>query len=370
MTNVQTSLSPSERTILDIVRRHRSLSRAAISAECDLAQQSVHRLIEQLIEGGLLRAGEPVRSGRGQPSPRIELVREAVHTIGLSISTDCVVLCLADLGCNVVEEVILPKPPLDREASLAQINEAIASMLKRNRVARKRVAGVGVAITGFFVGGEGRVNAPEPLREWSLIALLPILEKAFGLPVWIENNATTAAIGESLLGVGLWARSFFYLSFNYGFGGGAVIDGRPYFGSHRNAGEMTIFEADEAERRPALQYLIAELRANGIELDSVEQLRERFDPNWPGVQTWITRTLPALDRVINSVAGLVDPEVIVFGGQLPKALGTMLIEHAKFYEKHRYGVAPPRPKLVLSEAAGDATVIGAALVPLKQLYFQ
>ncbi|MDP9651562.1 ROK family transcriptional regulator [Paraburkholderia caledonica] len=367
---MQTSLSPSERTILDIVRRYGAPSRAAICAECDLAQQSVHRLVEQLIVRGLLRAGEPVKGGRGQPSPRIELVREAVYAIGLSINTDSVALCLADLGCNVIEEVLLPTPPLRREAALAQIGEATAAMLKRNKVARKRVVGVGVAITGFFVGDEGRVSTPEPLKEWSLLALAPMLEAALGLPVWIENNAKTAAIGESLLGVGLWARSFFYLSFNYGFGGGVVIDGMPYFGSHHNAGEMTIFEPDEAERRPALQYLLAELRANGITVDSVEALRERFDPAWPGVEAWLARTLPALDRVINSVAGLVDPEAIVFGGQLPTALGSMMIERAQFYGKHRYGVAPPRPKLVLSEAAGNATVIGAALLPLKQCFFR
>lgn len=64
---------------------------------------------------------------------------------------------------------------------------------------------VGVAIAGFFVAGRSQVNASEPLQDWSLVDLVPILEEALRLPVWLENNATTAAIGESLLGVGLWA---------------------------------------------------------------------------------------------------------------------------------------------------------------------
>jgi predicted NBD/HSP70 family sugar kinase len=70
------------------------------------------------------------------------------------------------------------------------------------------------------------------------------------------------------------------------------------------------------------------------------------------------------------VSGLFDPEAIVFGGQLPAQLGRMLIERARFWEKHRYGVAPPRPKLVLGEANGNAAVIGAALVPLKECFFE
>ncbi|MDN7182576.1 ROK family protein [Caballeronia sp. SEWSISQ10-4 2] len=356
--------------ILDIVRRHQTISRAAISLETDLAQQSVHRLVEQLIGRGLLQAGKAVRNGRGQPSPRIELVREAAYTIGVAVNTDSMAVCLADLGCHILEQVQIQTPPMSRNASLISVNDAIERILIRNNVPRERLIGVGFAISGFFVADRRQVNAPEPLQDWSLVDLAPILEDCFELPVWIENNATTAAIGESLLGAGLWARSFVYLSFNYGFGGGIVIDGKPYFGSHGNAGEMMIYDEEETGRRPALQYLIKELRANGVDIDSVEDLRFRFDPTWPGVESWIERTLPALDRVINSVAGLFDPEAIVFGGQLPVQLGRMLIERARFWEKHRYGVAPPRPKLVLGEANGNAAVIGAALVPLKECFFE
>ena len=82
-------------------------------------------------------------------------------------------------------------------------------------------------------------------------------------------------------GAGLWARSFAYFSFNYGFGMGLILDGKPYFGSHRNAGEMRMFRPDdETENRPALRYLIDELRRNGVRIDSVADLKERFDPAW------------------------------------------------------------------------------------------
>lgn len=363
-------LIASERLILDLVRRSGAITRAAISAQTELAQQSVHRLIEQLIERGLLRAGEMIKNGRGQPSPRIELVREAAYSLGVSINTDSMSVCLADLGCHILEEVQLRTAPTSRNASLAAINDAIDRILTRNHVSRDRLIGVGFAMTGYFVADDRQMNAPEPLQDWSLIDLAPILERAFGLPVWIDNNATTAAIGESLLGAGRWAKSFFYLSFNYGFGGGVVINGKPYFGAHGNAGEMTLCTPEEAENRPALRYLIDELRANGIDIDSVEDLRMRFDPAWPGVETWITRTLPVLDRTINAIAGLFDPEAIVFGGQLPAALGRMLIERARFWGVHRYGIGPPRPKLVLSEANGDAAANGAALVLLKNSFFE
>lgn len=363
-------LSASERLILNIVRRNGSIARSAIVAETDLAQQSVHRLVEQLIERDLLRAGEVIRNGRGQPSPRIELVRETVYTAGISINTDSITLCLADLGCNVLEEVHIRTAPLHRKASLTAIKDALERVLARNGVTYDRLLGIGVAIAGFFVAGRSQVNAPEPLQDWSLINLVPMLEETFQLPVWLENDATTAAIGESLLGAGLWAQNFAYLAFNYGFGAGVVLQGKPLFGTHGNAGELTLFTPEEAKHRPTLCSLMDELRTHGIHVDSVEDLRQRFDPTWPGVAPWIERTLPALNRTVNAFAGLFDPEAIVFGGQLPLALGRMLIDRVRFLDIHRYGTGPDRPALVLAETNGDASAIGAALVPLKERLFE
>lgn len=52
-----------------------------------------------------------------------------------------------------------------------------------------RYFGIGVAITGFFVGRGARVNPPEALEDLALIDLDAVLYEAFRLPVWIENDA-------------------------------------------------------------------------------------------------------------------------------------------------------------------------------------
>lgn len=362
-------LTVSEHRILDIVRRHPGISRAEIAVQTDLAQQSVHRLVEQLVQRGLLQVGETVRKGRGQPSPRIALVSAARYALGVSVSTEAVTVCLADMGCQVLEEVTLHAAPRQRAATLAAIGEAIGQMLARNQVPRSRILGLCLAIPGFFVAERRQMNASEPLRDWSLVDLRPGLEEAFGLPVWLENSATTAAIGESLVGVGRWAQNFVYLAFNYGFGSGVILGGKPLFGTHGNAGELALFTAAEDRQRPTLRLLIEMLREEGVAVDSVADLRLRFDPNWPGVASWIERVLPALDRTVNAYAGLLDPEAIVFGGQLPPALGQLLLERVRFLDLHRYGVGPARPVLALSETRGDAAAIGAALVPLKDCLY-
>ncbi|MGY5777256.1 ROK family transcriptional regulator [Rhizobium sp. LEGMi135b] len=364
--------SENERLILDVVRSHEPIPRATITAHTNLTQQSVHRLVETLMARGLLRAGAPFKGTRGQPSPTIELERQTVYSVGISVNTDAVTLSLADFGCDVVDQEVLRGVPADRKATLAILAEKLSSILARHEILRANLIGLGFAMSGFFVGDDRRFNAPEPLRDWSLIDLQPELEQVFALPAWLENNATTGAIGESLRGVGRWCQTFAYLSFNYGFGGGLVLEGRPYLGFHGNAGEFSvIYNPDEVLRRPALQYLIATLRESGVDIGSIEELKQNFDASWPGVESWLSETMPTLDRLIATLAGVIDPQAIVFGGQLPPELGLMMIERARLPSQrpHRYGAAPPGPRLVLSETRGDASAIGAALLPLKFRYF-
>jgi predicted NBD/HSP70 family sugar kinase len=71
------------------------------------------------------------------------------------------------------------------------------------------------------------------------------------------------------------------------------------------------------------------------------------------------------------LVGVVDPQAIVFGGQLPAELGRMMMSRLNMPSgrRHRSGVAPGEARLVLSETKGDAAAIGAALLPLKFRYF-
>lgn len=124
---------------------------------------------------------------------------------------------------------------------------------------------------------------------------------------------------------------------------------------------------DEIHSRPALSYLVDD--AHSISIDSIEDLRDRFDPVWRRVHTWIDRSVPVIDRIVNSLTGILGPEAIVFGGQIPVKRGAMLIERVTFWDTLRYDVPPPYSKLVLSQTTGDATTIGASLVPLKESPF-
>ena len=360
-------LSRTGRQILDAVRRQPGISRSALTAHTDVTQQSVHRLVETFVATGLLRLSEPVIHGRGKPSPGLELVGSALFSIGVSVNTDCVQLSLADLSCLEIANVPLTAEPGDRLATLRHLRLAIDRLLAEHRLSRDRLLGAGFAISGFRTGRNGVFVAPVPLSDWSNRELQAEIELALGLPVWLENNATSGAIGEAMVGAGLAHDTFAYLSFNYGFGGGIVSRGEAVAGGHGNAGEMSaMFLPSQMKHRPALGELMLRLRDQGVAVASIGELARDWDPTWPAVAEWVREVTPQLNLVIRALRAIIDPTAVVFGGEAPPELRQQLISACDTRVLDRYGSPIPSPVLLNSTMPNDPAAFGAALIPLKE----
>ncbi|MBB5667801.1 putative NBD/HSP70 family sugar kinase [Rhizobium leguminosarum] len=363
-------VSSNERDMLRLIWRHPGLSRSEVTGHTDLTQQSVYRIIDQLEERGIVSFGSPKPgTGRGQPSPTLRLEGRYAYSCGISVNTDVIGICLMDISGKVLAErsIIL------RERSMAQsldlLREHLAEHQRANDLSEDAFFGIGFAIAGFHVSGT-RYNAPLPLHEWSLIELGPLLTDFFGKPVWVHNGGKAGTVAESMFGAGRYIRHFAYLSFNYGFGGGLVSNGELLHNGVGNAGEFSgIYDAEENKRRPALQYLIENLNRNGLDIPSISYMRKHFDPKWPGVAEWVDEVTPAYSRLINAIWAIFDPQGIIFGGQIPSALAQMLIDRTEIFDRPRYGVPRPRPKLIISEIASDASAMGAAIAPFKSAYY-
>ncbi|MDQ0454320.1 ROK family transcriptional regulator [Rhizobium paknamense] len=361
-------VSLNERAILSLLWDRPDLTRSALGPRLDLTQQSIHRILAQLQERGLIRLGplEPP-SYKGKPSPRLLLNDRYTCTVGIVVNTDSAGVAVMDFAGGF-EAVPLSIQDLSMEEALCRIEAAIAPLLARKGFREQDVFGIGFSIAGFLVEGT-RYNPPEPLFEWSKQHLGPTLAERFGRPVWTENSANMSTLCERMLGVGREVANFAYLSFNYGFGGGVVLNGNLVRGGFGNAGEFSgMFTEHEWRDRPTMASLLASLASHGVKVNSIADLARDFDPAWPGVEAWLERAAPHHSRVINVLSSVIDPEVVVLGGQIPAALGEALIARTDIYTKPRYGILRRMPRLELSRIKGETGAIGAASLPLKEVF--
>ncbi len=80
------------------------------------------------------------------------------------------------------------------------------------------------------------------------------------------------------------------------------------------------------------------------------------------VDEWVKEVTPALNRTIDMLRAVIDPQAIVFGGELPRALGEMLMP-LRLPVQSALWTEAPYPHKLLSEIEADPAILGAALIP-------
>lgn len=357
-----------ERTLLTLLRQEPGLSRAELGRRAGLAGYSVSRLVDGLMARALVREGAAVAKGRGHPATGLFLRADGACSVGLSLMTDAVELVLTDLTGTVLARRGFRLESVEIEWTSPRVLGAIDGMLADSGLDRARFLGVGLAITGFFVGERAQVNPPDPLAPWALRDLEPILSQAWGCGVWVDNDGNAAALGEASTGAGLRHPTFAYLFFAAGFGGGMVVDGRLMRGRNGNAGEFGAglppgFVVPSLER---LRRLVVD-RA-GVEVGLADLLAD-IDLTKPGVETWLEEAAASLNVIVSSICGAFDPDAIVLGGRLPPVLAEALLPRLHVQNPPRRGRARPEPAIVASAVREDAAAVGAAALPLQAAFF-
>ena len=184
------------------------------------------------------------------------------------------------------------------------------------------------------------------------------------------TDATAAAIGESLFGMGRRSANFAYLHLTNGFGGGIIANGRPFRGHHGNAGEFGGVWALLNEGYPSLDALRDVLAGHGSRFDTVDEMSASIDVATPGVAQWIEQAAPSFSMLAGLLTCIIDPEFIVLGGRLPAPIANALMDRVHIPSPGvRWGRIPPQPRLALAQVRVQPVATGAAALPMQRLFF-
>jgi glucokinase len=85
---------------------------------------------------------------------------------------------------------------------------------------------------------KGQVILSHHVSGWQDSPIVERLEREFGAPAVVDNDANAAALGEARFGAGRGAASVLYVTVSTGVGGGWILDGKIWRGSDEMAGEI------------------------------------------------------------------------------------------------------------------------------------
>ncbi len=379
-----TNLSHAKRHNLQIVhetiRLYMPISRADVARRTGLTAQTISNLVRQLVDAGLVVETARATGGRGAPPIQLEVNPDAAFAVGLDLDTDHLTAVLVDLSgavrARIHHEIRLSSP----EAALDLCVETTHALTDQIGLQFDRVWGVGVGIPGPMRPGPDGTYLVSPIAfpEWHDVPLAEQLHEKLGLPVFIENNAMAAALGEHWYGAGRHLSTFFYVYLGSGLGGGLVVQGTPFEGHTGNAGEIgylsprTGRSADGATHVGQafnLALLYERLRKAGVEASTPDDLLPLHEAGEPTFEGWFDRVAEELGALLFTVRAILDPEATFIGGRWPNRLLADLMERAA---DHLQDAAVPGgldvPLLHLATAGADAGALGVASLPLYHAF--
>lgn len=375
-TNPERARRHNRRVVLETLRQHGRLGRSDIANLTRLTAQAVSNIVAELLQEGFLIELGRRRTARGQPPVEFALNADGGVTAGLEIAADHVTTVLVDLAGEVRARRVVALTDLSVEA----VQALAAAELGRARAERgvpERLLGCGVVMPGPF-DFEGTITVGSTaLPGWTGLDVAALMSAALAAPVTVENDATAAAVGEHLYGVGRNLRHFCLVYFGLGLGLGLMLGGEPYRGAFGNAGELGHVPAvpqglpcvcgregclERYVSPSALQDILRQAGIVQVDPGSIAQLHAEGHPALIG---WIAQAGPLLAPVLAMLENLFDPETIILGGALPDSVIDALIlaaEPLPLSVARRGDRAIPR---VQRGTTGQFTAaLGAAALPL------
>lgn len=160
------------------------------------------------------------------------------YVIGIDLGGTKISTALSTFEGEILKNVVVPTKADEGEVPvLNRIIGTIEEVLTKGEVKIDEVEAIGIGSPGPLDANTGVIiTTPNlPFKNYNVVK--PIKER-FGVPVYLDNDANVAAIGEFMFGAGKGKRNIVYFTVSTGVGGGAVLNGNIYRGNTCNALEI------------------------------------------------------------------------------------------------------------------------------------
>jgi len=380
--------------VLTCLREHAPLSRAQLAAITGLNKTTVSSLVNQLLQNQFVREIGYGPSSSGRPGVLLELNPKTGSIIGLEIGVDFILLMLTDFKAQVLWRWEERNGDNQRaDLVIERAGNIVNRAFSKSRELGLPVMGIGIGIPGLIDVKTGTVLFAPNLR-WHNVSVQDELNKRFPVPIIVDNDANTAALGEKYFGVARDSDTFVYLGAGVGLGGGIFIGDQLYRGHRGYAGEvghMTIVEDGllcNCGNRGCWETLVSQtavlnrvrqalqkgqtsrwasdgaLDQSLITIDNVFQAAKEGDPI---AATALQETGRYLGIGIANLVNVFNPEMVILGGILSRGGDIILPEIKEVLTERAFCEQYEKVQVMISTYGFDACVMGGVALVLNNI---
>jgi predicted NBD/HSP70 family sugar kinase len=374
-----------DRAALDLMLGGEMLTRSQISEYTGVSKVTVSQMLARLEERGLVAIAGEQAGGRGPNAALYSVVPSSAYVAGLYVDFDLVSAAVADVTGRRVAEVSGNPNGTDDPVELVRgtIEQACAS------------AGIEVTrLSALVIGSPGVVDprTGDPRLAVNLPAwhegALDALTDAWHKPVVIENDVNLAAMAERADGAAADADDFVLVWLGVGLGLATILGGRLHRGTAGAAGEIGYLPVHGAPLHTDLRHpasggfqslaggnVVRELAAgHGFTAPTpAEAVRAAVsaavsaaghgDGSTDRAEAFLGELAHRVAVGVASVCVVLDPGLVVLGGEVGRAGGTALADRVAAAVA---SIWPSRPRVVPTGVPGEPVLRGAMLAAVAR----
>ena len=308
------------------------------------------------------------------------------YVIGVDLGGTKISTAISTIEGNILANVVLPTKAEEGEAAvLGRIMQSIDEVIIGSSISIAEVEAIGIGSPGPLDAKKGIIiTTPNlPFKDYNLVQ--PLKEK-YNIPVYLDNDANAAAIGEYMFGAGKGKESIVYFTVSTGVGGGAVLDGKVYRGHTSNALEIGHTTVDPNGPRCNCGNLgCLEAMSSGTAIakkgkeavsTNVETSLKKYDTvtsyevfkeaeaGDEVAKDIIDNALTYLGIGVANAIATFDPEMIIIGGGVSKAGDIVFDTVKKVVNKRCFKSMAESCEIVPAGLGSDAGVVGAVALAI------
>ncbi|HER25443.1 MAG TPA: ROK family transcriptional regulator [Candidatus Atribacteria bacterium] len=320
-------------TLLHLLLREDGISRVELSRITGLTKTTVSAIIKGFKDSSIVEESNQIFTGNIGKSPiPLHIRAEAVYSIGIHLSRQRVEALLMDAQMNIITSHI--GEDYTRFGPEGIIDSLFISINKTMEYAKKKeinIGAIGIGVPGPLDAQSGLVKQPPKLKGWKDVPLGSIVQKEYGIPVWIENDANVCALAEKWLGSGRKIHNFIYILINEGIGAGVIIKDELYQGTYDFVGEIGHFLCYEGEQFQFLEdiagvdVLLYMANSQGLSVKSLENMTELLQEDNQIAHSIVEKIATWIGSAIVNAIHMIGPQTVFIGGKMV-VLGEPLIK--------------------------------------------
>jgi predicted NBD/HSP70 family sugar kinase len=326
--------------LLEILRDHGPMTRPEAARLTGMSVGGIRPLVDRLVSDGHLlerpaQAGPRERPGR--PGAVLVPMVPDGSVLALDFGHTHVAVAVADLdGQHLIER--RAEIDVDHQAGAALDTAAtlVRAVVAERGCALESVRQVVAGVPGP-VDRAGRIRSTTIVASWWELPIAAEIAARLGIDetaIDVRNDAHLGALGEHRCGAGVGVHDLIYVKASHGLGAGLVLAGELFRGAHGITGELghAVVEPEGALCRCGSRGCLETVVSVSRIIDQIRFVRgtDESQPlsragEHPAARRIVVEAGRALGRALADVCNLVDPALIVVGGELATA-GDPLIE--------------------------------------------